>query len=98
MAVRPFDPAAQQMPFKALLDRVFQTRWGTWVAIHIGQRIDPSLMRVTRGRIRISLTAPTILLTHTGAKSGKRRTTPLLHFTDAANVVLIASNPTSPVR
>src|SRR5207245_8943604 len=91
MTVRPFDPATQQMPFKAVLDRVFKTRWGTWVAINIGQRIDPYLMRATRGRIRISFTAPTILLTHTGAKTGERRTTPLLYFTDAANVVLIAS-------
>ena len=96
MAVRPFDPDTQQMPFKAVLDRVFQTRWGTWVAIHIGQRLDPYLMRATRGRIRISFTAPTILLTHTGAKTGKRRTTPLLYFTDAANVVLIASKGGAP--
>ena len=98
MAVRPFDPDTQQMPFKAVLDRVFQTRWGTWVAIHIGQRLDPYLMRATRGRIRISFTAPTILLTHTGAKTGKRRTTPLLYFTDAANVVLIASKGGAPSR
>jgi hypothetical protein len=25
MAVHPFDPATQQMPFKALLDRIFKT-------------------------------------------------------------------------
>src|SRR5439155_24109251 len=96
MAVRPFDPAAQQMPFKAVLDRVFQTRWGTWVAIHIGQRIDPYLMRATRGRIPISFTAPTILLTHTGSRTGKRRTTPLLYFTDGSNVVLIGSKRGGP--
>ncbi len=96
MAVRRFDPATQQMPFKALLDRVFQTRWGTWVAINIGQRIDPYLMRATRGRVRISFTAPTILLTHTGAKSGKRRTTPLLYFTEGDKVVLIASKGGAP--
>jgi len=96
MTVRPFDPATQQMPFKALLDRVFQTRWGTWVAINIGQRLDPYLMRATRGRVRISFTAPTILLTHAGARTGKRRTTPLLYFTDGANVVLIASKGGAP--
>ena len=96
MAVRPFDPATQQVPFKALLDRVFKTRWGTWVAIHIGQRIDPFLMRATRGRARVSFTAPTILLTHTGAKTGKRRTTPLLYFTDGNRVVLIASKGGAP--
>ena len=96
MAVRPFDPAIQQMPFKDLLDRLFQTRLGTWVAIHVGQRIDPFLMRATRGRIRISFTAPTMLLTHTGAKSGKRRTTPLLYFTEGDKVVLIASKGGAP--
>lgn len=37
------------------------------------------------------MTAPTVLLTHTGAKSGKRRTTPLLYFTDGEGVVLVAS-------
>ena len=96
MAVRPFDPATQQMPFKAVLDRIFQTRFGTWIAINVGQRIDPFLMRATRGRIRISFTAPTILLTHTGAKSGKRRTTPLLYFTEGDKVVLIASKGGAP--
>src|SRR6266852_5182365 len=91
MAVRPFDPATQRMPLKPILDRIFQTRFGTWIAIHVGQRIDPYLMRATRGRVRISFTAPTILLTHTGANSGKRRTTPLLYFTEGDKVVLIAS-------
>src|SRR3989442_11405601 len=96
MAVRAFDPATQQMPFKAVLDRLFQTRWGTWVAINVGQRIDPLLMRATRGPIRISFTAPTILLTHTGAKSGKRRTTPLLYFTERDKAALIASKGGAP--
>jgi deazaflavin-dependent oxidoreductase (nitroreductase family) len=32
-----------------------------------------------------------VLLTHTGAKSGKRRTTPLTYFTDRGSVILIAS-------
>ena len=53
-------------------------------------------MRATRGRIRISFTAPTILLTHTGAKTGTRRTTPLLYFTDGTNVVLIGSKGGAP--
>src|SRR5438067_13585957 len=96
MSVRPFDPARQRMPLKRILDRIFKTRFGTWIAINIGQRIDPYLMRATRGRIRISFTAPTILLTHTGAKTGKRRTTPLLYFTDGSNVVLIGSKGGAP--
>src|SRR5690349_911150 len=80
MAIRPFDPARQRMPFKAILDRIFRSRVGTWMAIHVGQRVDPVLMRATGGRLRISFTAPTMLLTHRGAKTGTRRTTPLLYF------------------
>ena len=41
MAVPPFDPATREMPFKALLNRIFQSRWGAWIAIHVGQRVDP---------------------------------------------------------
>ena len=33
-----------------------------------------------------------ILLTSTGAKSGVRRTTPLIYFTDGDRVILVASN------
>jgi deazaflavin-dependent oxidoreductase (nitroreductase family) len=68
----------------------------TWTAIEIGQRIDPILMRATRGRIRIGLTAPTVLIRYTGRKTGKRYTVPLLYFTDADNVVLIASKGGAP--
>jgi deazaflavin-dependent oxidoreductase (nitroreductase family) len=43
--------------------------------------------------------APLVLLTTTGAKSGKTRTTPIVYTTDGDNVVIIASKggaPTSP--
>jgi deazaflavin-dependent oxidoreductase (nitroreductase family) len=42
--------------------------------------------------------APTVLVTHTGAKSGSKRTTPLLYFTDGGNVVLIASQTGKPTH
>src|SRR5689334_19187947 len=43
--------------------------------------------------------APMILVTHTGAKSGQQRTTPLVHTTDGDRFVIIASKggaPTNP--
>lgn len=39
----------------------------------------------------MALIRPVALLTTTGARSGKERTTPLLFFHDGANVVLVAS-------
>jgi len=43
--------------------------------------------------------APVVLITTTGAKSGKRRTIPIVHTRDGDNVVIIASKggaPTNP--
>lgn len=49
--------------------------------------------RATGGRIGHSAPGmPTILLLdHVGAKSGKKRTSPLLYFRDGENVVIVAS-------
>lgn len=63
----------------------------TWFLVNIGGRIDPALMRISGGRLKSTLSAPTVLLTHTGAKSGKVRKTPLAYFTRGDDVVLIAS-------
>jgi deazaflavin-dependent oxidoreductase (nitroreductase family) len=41
--------------------------------------------------VKSSLSAPTVLLTHTGARSGRKRTTPLAYFTVGDDAILIAS-------
>jgi deazaflavin-dependent oxidoreductase (nitroreductase family) len=63
----------------------------TWFLVNVGNKIDPYLMRASGGRLKSTFVAPTVLLTHTGAKSGKKRSTPLAYFTDDDNVILIAS-------
>lgn len=42
--------------------------------------------------------APLVLITTTGAKSGKERTTPLVHTTDGDRVVIIASKAGAPAH
>ena len=56
-------------------------------------RAHVALYRASRGRLggRISRGAPVLLLTTTGRKSGKRRTTPLLYLEDGGRYVVIAS-------
>lgn len=63
----------------------------TWFLVHVGNRVDPVLMKLSGGRLKTTVVAPTVLLTHTGAKSGRTRSTPLAYFTDGDDVVLIAS-------
>jgi len=49
--------------------------------------------RLTGGRVGGKVSgAPVLLLTTTGRKSGKRRTTPLLYLRDGETIVIVASN------
>ena len=66
---------------------------GTWYGINVASRIDPALMRLTRGRVNLGGNVlPTLLLTVRGRKSGVERTVPLVYFSDGDDVILMASS------
>jgi deazaflavin-dependent oxidoreductase (nitroreductase family) len=65
---------------------------GNWYIRKVAPRIDPPMLRLTRGRVSSVYPSPVMLLTTTGAKSGQSRTLPLLYLTDGERLVLIASN------
>src|SRR5690349_8011222 len=44
---------------------------------HIAARLDPTLLRLTRGRVSCVWPVPTVVMTHVGATSGKTRTSAL---------------------
>jgi F420H(2)-dependent quinone reductase len=52
-----------------------------------------TVYRLTGGIVghRLPGAPPTLLLDHTGARSGKRRTSPLVYGRDGNNVILVAS-------
>jgi deazaflavin-dependent oxidoreductase (nitroreductase family) len=89
--VPPFDPTQPQGAWDRALSWTARQRPVTWFLVNIGTKIDPVLMKATGGRVRTTLNGPTVLLTHTGARSGTQRSTPLAYFTDRDDVVLIAS-------
>jgi deazaflavin-dependent oxidoreductase (nitroreductase family) len=94
--VPEFDPAKPRNPWQRAMRRTAASKFGGWMALNVANKVDPYLMRATRGLIKLPSGTPTVLLTHTGAKSGLTRTTPLVYFTDADNVVLIASQTGKP--
>jgi deazaflavin-dependent oxidoreductase (nitroreductase family) len=94
--VREFDPAKPRNAVQRAFRWIAKSRFGGWVALNVANKVDPYLMRASRGLLKIPSGTPTVLLTHTGAKSGRKRTTPLVYFTDAGNVVLIASQTGKP--
>ncbi len=89
--VPDFDPGTPRNPIQRATRWLAKTRFGGWLALNVANKVDPHLIRASRGRLKMPSGAPTVLLEHTGAKSGRKRTTPLLYFTDGGRVILIAS-------
>ena len=74
-------------------NRVLDLADRTWPLTRRVMGLHTLVYRATGGRI--GHTAPglptMLLLDHVGAKSGKKRTSPLLYFRDGENLVLVAS-------
>ena len=64
-----------------------------WPILRYGTQLHVLLYRATRGRIghRFRGGPPLLLLDHVGARTGVRRTTPLVYIRDGENVVIVAS-------
>jgi deazaflavin-dependent oxidoreductase (nitroreductase family) len=94
MRVPPVDPLKARRLRKAIMEPFALTNAGRWFTIRVAPRIDGTLGRASGGRLTSLPGIPMLLLTHTGAKSGRTYVTPLLYFTDGPepNAVVIASN------
>jgi deazaflavin-dependent oxidoreductase (nitroreductase family) len=87
------EPHASPSRFKRALTAFALTKLGTWYSSQLGARIDPWLVRATRGRVDSAFgQIPIVILTVRGARSGAERKVPLLYFSDEDDVVLIASS------
>jgi deazaflavin-dependent oxidoreductase (nitroreductase family) len=81
--------------------RIASSRFATWLATKaiwsaIVWRIDPVLLRVTRGRLGTGLMLPTALLQTRGARSGTMRRNAVIYFHDGERVTIIASKAGRP--
>src|SRR5262249_9734314 len=72
------------------------TRLSPFVSRHVSWKLDPMLLRATRGRLATTLVFPTAVLETTGAKSGARRRNAIIYFHDGDRVTIVASNAGSP--
>ena len=62
-----------------------------WLSKTLRWRLDPLVMRMTRGRLRMGMGLPTALLTTTGARTGAVRHNAVIYFHDGERVTLMAS-------
>src|ERR1700689_826835 len=93
-AIPAVDPAkAQNSGLKRRVTALALTKAGTWFSSQVGARIDPWLLRATRGRADHTFgQIPIVLVTVRGARTGRERTVPLLYLSDGNDVILVASS------
>lgn len=73
----------------------------SWPLLRRAMGLHATVYRATRGLVghRVPGLPPMLLLDHVGAKSGVRRTSPLVYVRDGENIVLVASkggHPSNP--
>ena len=78
--------------YQRTMENFARTPAGDWFVKRIAPRIDPTLLRLTGGRVSSVYPTPVMLLTTRGAKSGQPRTLPLLYAADGERLILMASN------
>lgn len=90
--LRYVNPHKQRGALYRAWARSVATPFGFWLSRQIAWKVDPYLLRLTRGRIGTGLIIPTLLLETVGAKSGQPRRNGVIYFHDGDRVVLVASN------
>ncbi len=88
----PDAPSAATAPlWRKPIDAFAASRLGATLFRPTLHLIDRPLMRLSGGRVSMSYGLPTLLLTTTGAKTGKRRSTPLLYIEQGEDLAIIGT-------
>lgn len=91
-AIPAVDPTRPPGPLERVMRRIVMSKPGTALAMALSARVDPVLLKLSRGRVSTGVAFPVVLLTVTGRRSGVERTVPLVYFTQDSDVVLVASS------
>ena len=82
-------------PVQRFMRRFAASGPGSWLFARVLHRIDRPVFRLSRGRHTLASVLsglPVVMLTTTGAKTGLRRTVPVLGLPTSDGVAVIASN------
>lgn len=89
--LRYVDPHEPRSWFSRVYAALSATRAARFVSAKIGWKIDPYLLRATRGWLSTGLVLPIAVLETRGAKSGSLHRTAVIYFNDGDRVTIIAS-------
>lgn len=86
-----YRPQHQKSRAERALQALARTRLGGWLFITVFPAIDRRLIPLSRGRLKVALGQPILLLHTRGARSGEPRTSPLLYTPHGDGFVVVAS-------
>ena len=89
--LRHVDPQDRRGRLYLAVARFSATRLGGWLAAKVAWRIDPHLLRLTRGRFSTAWPLRAALLETRGARTGRPRRNATLYFHDGRGVTIIPS-------
>jgi deazaflavin-dependent oxidoreductase (nitroreductase family) len=90
-SIKHVDPESMRLRRKVLVP-LSNNRLGYWYLTKVAPRIDATLTPATKAWLSSVPGTPLLLITTTGAKSGKQRTNPLIYWSRGDDVILMASN------
>jgi deazaflavin-dependent oxidoreductase (nitroreductase family) len=91
-AARHVDPNRRRGKVFRAYGRIFgTTRPAMWFARKVIWKLDPHLLRLTRGRLSLAIGLPTGLLETRGARTGQPRRHGVIYFHDGDRVTVVAS-------
>jgi deazaflavin-dependent oxidoreductase (nitroreductase family) len=90
------DPSRPRRWFSRAYAAFSGTRLGRFLSAKIVWKLDPYLLRASRGRLGMGLVLPTALLETRGARSGSVRRNGVIYFHDGDRVTIVASKAGDP--
>lgn len=93
------DPYKRRGRLYFAVARLSSTKAGAWFSVNIAWKLDPHLLKLTKGRFSTAGPLATALLESRGARTGRARRNATLYFHDGDRVTIIASKrgwPTNP--
>lgn len=94
--LRHVDPTRAAGPIARAYAAMAATRVARFISRHVNWKLDPWLLRISKGRVSTTLCFPSAVLETRGAKTGERRRNAIIYFHDGDRVTIVASNAGSP--
>jgi deazaflavin-dependent oxidoreductase (nitroreductase family) len=89
--LRYVDPCKRRGRLYLALCRLSVTRAGAWLSVSVAWKVDPLLLKLTRGRLSTATPVVAGLLETRGARTGRPRRNATLYFHDGDRVTIIAA-------